>query len=60
MPDFERKTLRLKEFDYRTGYIYFLTICTKDKKHLFNDTGLAEFVASTIDYRVQNNEVIVY
>ena len=60
MPDFIRKTIRLKEFDYKTGYVYFVTICTKDKKHLFNDSKLAEFVASTIDHRVRNSEVIVY
>ena len=33
----ERKQIRLKEYDYSTDGAYFVTVCTKDKKHLFWD-----------------------
>lgn len=30
-----RKPTRLKDYDYSTPGFYFVTICTKDRKHLF-------------------------
>jgi len=36
----QRKTPRLKDFDYSLSYVYFLTTCTKDKKRLFIDHNL--------------------
>lgn len=30
----KRKEIRLKEYDYSTSGAYFITVCTKDKKHL--------------------------
>ena len=30
----DRKKLRLPDYDYRSEGAYFLTICTKDKKHM--------------------------
>lgn len=33
----KRKQIRLKEYDYSTDGAYFVTVCTKDKKHLFWD-----------------------
>ncbi|MBR5806648.1 MAG: hypothetical protein IKY30_07765 [Oscillospiraceae bacterium] len=33
----ERKEIRLKEYDYSANGAYFVTVCTKDKKHLFWD-----------------------
>jgi len=35
--NFRRKTNRLKDFDYRSTYVYFITICTYDRKEIFND-----------------------
>lgn len=32
---FERKNIRLKDFDYSSCGEYFITICTKDRKNLF-------------------------
>ena len=32
-----RKNIRLKEYDYSTDGAYFVTVCTKDRKHLFWD-----------------------
>lgn len=31
----KRKQIRLKEYDYSTDGAYFVTMCTKDKKHIF-------------------------
>ena len=31
----KRKCPRLKNYDYSSNGCYFITICTKDKKHLF-------------------------
>ena len=35
----ERKSLRLKDFDYSKNGAYFITICTKDRKQLFLPVG---------------------
>ncbi len=32
-----RKNIRLKWYDYRLMWWYFITICTKDKKHYFGE-----------------------
>ncbi len=32
----KRKEIRLKEYDYSTNGGYFVTICTKDKRHLLS------------------------
>ena len=31
----KRKQIRLKEYDYSANGAYFVTVCTKDRKHLF-------------------------
>ena len=33
----KRRTTRLKHFDYSTTGAYFITICTKDRRHLLSD-----------------------
>ncbi|HEX6981428.1 MAG TPA: hypothetical protein VF181_01600, partial [Balneolaceae bacterium] len=33
----ERKSIRLKGWDYRTPAWYFITICTKEKQHFFGE-----------------------
>ena len=33
----KRKDIRLKEYDYSANGAYFVTVCTKDKKHIFWD-----------------------
>jgi len=35
--NFIRKTNRLKDFDYRSPYAYFITICTYNGIEIFND-----------------------
>ncbi len=38
----KRKSSRLKNYDYSTPGIYFVTICTKDKKHLLSRINVGE------------------
>lgn len=33
----QRKSVRLKEFDYSQNGYYFITICTKDRKNILSD-----------------------
>ena len=33
----KRKPTRLKDFDYSTPGAYFVTICTRDRKHIFSE-----------------------
>ena len=36
----KRKQIRLKEYDYSTDGAYFVTVCTKDKKHILSKIGV--------------------
>lgn len=40
----ERKSPRLKEYDYSIPNYYFVTICTQDKQNLFGDLASGEVV----------------
>jgi len=31
----QRKSLRLKDYDYNQDWFYFVTVCTKDREHFF-------------------------
>ena len=44
----KRKPTRLKKYDYSTEGAYFITICTKDKKHLFGPVGADSISARMI------------
>ena len=35
----ERKSIRLKDYDYSKSGYYFITICTKDKKKILGCVG---------------------
>lgn len=35
----ERKNIRLKNYEYSDNGVYFITICTNEKQHLFWDVG---------------------
>ncbi|WP_445664219.1 hypothetical protein [Fodinibius sp. AD559] len=35
-----RKSIRLKGWDYRNPGLYFITICTKDQQHHFGGSGM--------------------
>ncbi len=38
----QRKNIRLKYYDYSNPGYYFITICTKNKKHIFWDKNVGE------------------
>ncbi|MFI5211590.1 MAG: REP-associated tyrosine transposase [Ignavibacteria bacterium] len=59
-PDFIRKHIRLKDFPYKTGYVYFITICTFDRQPHFINKELAGFIESVIDFYINNNTIAVY
>ena len=40
----KRKQLRLKEYDYRQIGVYFVTICTKDRKALLWDGSVGAII----------------
>jgi len=42
------KSIRLPEWDYRNVWYYFVTICTKGRKHYFGDIHNEEIVLSKI------------
>ena len=39
-----RRSIRLKGYDYSTDGLYFITICTKDRQHLFGHVANGEMV----------------
>ena len=50
-----RKSMRLKEYDYNTNGAYFITLCTFDKKHLFGKIENSEMVLYKTGKVVQKN-----
>lgn len=44
----QRKSLRLKDYDYSQNGAYFITICTKDRKPLFGAVGADSISAQII------------
>ena len=59
MPDFKRKNIRLQDFEYKTGYAYFVTICTKNRVEHFLNDEIAKLVETSINFRIQKNEISV-
>lgn len=45
----QRKSLRLKNFDYASAGSYFVTICTKQRKPLFGPVGADSISAQMIE-----------
>ena len=56
-----RKQIHLVNFDYTdTNVVYFLTICTYEKKAYFNNPEIAQYIDKEIDYRSRVvNEVVM-
>jgi REP element-mobilizing transposase RayT len=44
----ERKFIRLKHYDYSRNAIYYVTICTKEKQHLFGKVIDEKMACNTI------------
>ena len=55
----KRKNIRLHEYDYGTPGAYFITICTKDRKHLFGDVG-ADSISARMVARVFQEVISQY
>ena len=43
-----KKRIRLKNFDYSGRYRYFITICTHNKKPIFDNSTLVEWLANVL------------
>ncbi len=56
----KRKPNRLKNFDYSQNGAYFITICTKDKKHILSTVGAIHELPETIlsEYGMIVNNII--
>lgn len=39
-----RRSIRLKKYDYSQAGLYFITICAKDREHLFGEIINGEMV----------------
>lgn len=46
----QRRTIRLPDWDYRTSAHYFITICTHERQHLFDDPRLHEIALNAWHY----------
>ena len=46
----QRRTIRLPDWDYRTAAFYFITICTHQRQHLFEEPRLREIAANAWAY----------
>ncbi len=67
----ERKNIRLPYYDYHTNGMYFVTVCTKEKEHLFGEVidgemhmnAMGEYVArqlQSIDERYFDVQMICF
>lgn len=43
-----RHSIRIKDYDYSKKGMYFITICTKEKKHIFGNINNEEVILSNI------------
>lgn len=50
-----RKSIRLKGYDYSKIGMYFITICTQNRKHLFGE--IIEPVGVNLCIRPDNNDL---
>jgi putative transposase len=49
----KRKSIRLKEYDYSQPGAYFITICTKDREHLFGEVRDGQMIENEYGKAVQ-------
>ena len=57
MPFKKYKSLRLKEYNYSQPGVYFVTICTKDRKCLFGEISGDEMILNEADI-IAHNEIV--
>lgn len=49
-----RKTIRLKNYDYHKSGSYFITICTQNREHLFGEVVAGQMVLNDAGEMIQN------
>lgn len=52
-----RKTIRLKDFDYRSKGVYHVTICTQNRKCIFGNVANGAMTLNDIGQTAHNNVV---
>lgn len=55
-----KKRIRLKSFNYKGVYRYFVTICTLDEKQIFKDNDLVEWFIKVLKEKSKNFEFKVW
>jgi REP element-mobilizing transposase RayT len=56
-----RKALRLKDFDYGSkSHIYFVTLCTANRKPYFLDDRMAGIIEKEMEFRRTKKEIQIY
>jgi REP element-mobilizing transposase RayT len=60
MPSFKRKNLRLQNFEYKGGYVYYVTICTHIKEPFFLNKQLAASAEKALAYYLEKKEINIY
>ena len=54
----QRKTIRLKNYDYSTPGYYFITVCAKDKKKLFGDVAAGDEFSQSLPVLCKHGETV--
>lgn len=57
MVNFKRRKIRLKNFEYKTGFAYFVTINTFENKKYFNNYELANTIKDELILRNSKGEI---
>lgn len=60
MSAFKRKNIRLPNFEYKAGFVYYITICTYNKTPFFSNYQKADIIRDVIHYKIETREIIVY
>ena len=56
-----RKKMHFNHFDYTgSGHVYFLTICTVDKKPYLKNPAIARSIVNQLTYRRDNKEIKLF
>jgi putative transposase len=56
----KRKTLHLKDFDYKGGsFVYFVTICTDGAERYFSNPSISRTLAADLEFRAKD-QIILY
>jgi putative transposase len=56
-----RRRMHLSGFDYTDrSHVYFLTLCTDDKRPLFKDAEIARLIIDEMELRRNHDEIILF